>query len=72
MSIYIALGIILGVMVLLGVAAVLVWISVEKNNKSKSSKSMPKGADTTAMGRMLQDKYKEERDNGEFKRPDFY
>jgi NADH:ubiquinone oxidoreductase subunit 3 (subunit A) len=72
MNIYIAFAIIIGVMVVLGVVAVVVFITVEARNKSKSTKSMPKGADSTSMGRMLQDKYKEERDSGEFKRPDFY
>lgn len=72
MSIYVAFSIVIGVMILMGVTAVVIFVTVEARNKSKSTRSMPKGADNTAMGRMLQDKYKEERDNGEFKRPDFY
>ena len=71
MDIFIALIIIFGVMVALCVAAIVLYKINKKKEEVQSSKSMPKGADTTDFARILQDKYKAERDSGEFKRPDF-
>ena len=72
MDILIAFGIIFGVMIALCVAAVIVYKIVSTKNKIQSSQSMPQGADSSNFARILQDKYKAERDSGEFKRPDFY
>ena len=72
MDIFIAFGIIFGVMILIVVGAAIAYSINNAKTRSESKKSMPQGADSSDFARMLQDKYKAERDNGEFKRPDFY
>ena len=64
----IGLGIIVGVMVLLCIAAVIVYRVLNAKNKMDSSSSLPQGTDQSDFAKMLQDKYKAERDSGEFKR----
>jgi len=71
MNIVTAFIIIFVVMIALCVVAVILYFAQNAKNKSQALKSMPKGADSSDFARMLQDKYKAERDSGEFKRPDF-
>lgn len=71
MNIYLGFGIILVAMLLVCAAAVIVYNVVILKNQRESSASIPEGTDQSDYARMLQDKYKAERDNGEYKQRDF-
>lgn len=72
MDFWLALIIIVAVMGGLIVAAALIYKALSEKQKSDSSKSLPKGADNSDFGKLLQDKYRTERDNGNFQRPDLF
>lgn len=71
MNIYLGFGIIFGFMLLMCVAAVVVYKIISVSNSHESSASIPEGTDQSDYARMLQDKYKAERDSGDFKRKEF-
>ena len=68
MNILMGFGIIFGVMVILCIAAVIVYSIVNTKNKNIASNSLPDGTDQSDFAKVLQDKYKAERDSGEFRR----
>lgn len=67
----IGFGIIVGVMILLCIIAIISYSIISAKNKHESSSSIPEGTDQSEFAKMLQDKYRTERDNGEFTRQDF-
>jgi hypothetical protein len=71
LNIYLGFGIIFGFMILMCIAAVVVYNVVILRNSHESSASIPEGTDQSDYARMLQDKYKAERDSGDFKRKEF-
>lgn len=71
MDIFIGFAIIFGAMVLLCVVAVIIYKVINVKNKHESAASLPQGTDQSEYARLLQDKYKGERDNGEFQRQGF-
>lgn len=67
-SFLIGFGIIIAVMVVLCIAAVVVYRVIVAKNQKEAANSLPQGSDQSDFGKMLQDKYKAERDSGEFRR----
>lgn len=65
---YVALAIIAGFIVALCVVGLIVYRVIATKIKKESKTSMPVGSDTTMTAQMLQDKYRSERDSGEFTR----
>jgi NADH:ubiquinone oxidoreductase subunit 3 (subunit A) len=65
---FVALGIVAVFIIGLCVVGVVVYKVVSGNIKKESKTSMPLGSDSTTTASMLQDKYRSERDSGEFKR----
>jgi NADH:ubiquinone oxidoreductase subunit 3 (subunit A) len=65
---FVALGIVAIIIIGLCVAGLVVYKIINGNIKRESKTSMPLGSDSTTTAKMLQDKYRSERDSGEFKR----
>ena len=72
MDFWVALIIIAAVMAGFIIAALLIYKSQEAMRKSDATKSLPQGGDSSDIARMLQDKYRAERDNGDIQRPEFF
>lgn len=70
-NILIYFAIIGAVMVSIIVVAAVIYYTGQAKRTSESKKSLPKGADSSDFGKALQDKYRAERDSGDFKRADF-
>lgn len=68
---YTYIGIIVAVSVMLVIAAIVLRKVLEAKQGSDSSKSLPTGGDGSQFGKTLQEKYKEERDSGDFKQQKF-
>lgn len=71
MDIYLAFGIIAGAVLLIMVAAFVAAQVIAKKQQNDSVRSIPKGADETATSALLQERYRRERDQGEFTRMGF-
>lgn len=72
MDIFVALIIIGVVMLVLVSAAGIIYYISNTSKKRASHKSLPKGADSSEFAKLLQDKYRAERDSGEFERPNIF
>ncbi len=68
---YIAIGVIIAVIIIILIITAIVRKSIEAKREFEAHRSLPQGSDGSDFGKMLQDKYRAERDSGEFKRPDF-
>lgn len=71
MDIVTALLIIFGVVLLSCVGFVIVYSVMKAKNNYEAGKSLPQGSDGSEFSKILQEKYKAERDSGEFKRQEF-
>lgn len=71
MDIYLAFGIIGGAVLLILVVAYIAAQMIAKKQEKDSVRSIPKGADETATSALLQERYRRERDQGEFSRMGF-
>jgi len=58
-------------MILIGVIAWVASAATRTKNKRESAESLPEGTDQSDFAKLLQDKYKAERDSGEFTRQSF-
>lgn len=56
------------IMVVVCIVGLIVYKIVDAKEKKESFASLPQGADQTETSRMLQEKYRAERDSGEFTR----
>ena len=65
---FIAIGLIVAVIFIICLIGVIVYKSISTKIEKNSLASLPEGSDSSEIGKMLQDKYKAERDNGEFNR----
>jgi len=62
---------IIGAVVLLALgAAVLLFLKQRADAKKRAATSLSAGSDSSDVGRMLQEKYRNKRDSGEFKHAD--
>lgn len=71
MDIITALLIVGAVMVVLCVGFIVAYKVMKAKDKFESSRSLPQGSDGSDFSKILQEKYKAERDSGEFKRQEF-
>lgn len=71
MTLGLGFAIIFGVMILIAVVAWVISAGARTKNKKESEKSMPQGTDQSDFAKLLQDKYRAERDSGEFTRQSF-
>jgi hypothetical protein len=71
MSIWLGLGLTFGAIAIVALIMTVIAYFMKKKLEATAEPDLPEGTDQSDFARQLQDKYKEERDSGEYTRPGF-